>query len=104
MQLKILRLYLQGKSFCEISRRTHRARQTVTKVCRSPEVQQKFQELKERLLGESDDWVESINFAVTHEVNGALAYQLLKDFGVIPVHDQDVAASRARSSPRKVRT
>lgn len=89
MQLEILRLYFEGHSLCEISRRTHRARQTVTKICRSPDIQHKFQELKERLLATSDDWAESISFAVRNELNGALAYRLLQDFGVIPTREED---------------
>lgn len=27
---------------------------------------------------------ESINYAVTHEIDGKMSYKLLKDFGVIP--------------------
>jgi hypothetical protein len=36
------------------------------------------------LLGESDAWLESINFAVTHETDGRLAYKLSQLFGIIP--------------------
>jgi len=102
MQMQILRLRMQRCSLCEIARRTGHARQTVTKVVRAPEVQDKMRELKERLLGESDGWIESVRYAVRNELDGSLAYRLL--FGVIPTTEQDVAASRARSSPRKVRT
>jgi hypothetical protein len=83
-QLPIIKLYLEGHSLSEISRQTHRARQTVTKVCRSDEVQAKLQALKERLLGESDDWVESVSYAVQTEQDGALAMKLLLAFGIIP--------------------
>lgn len=84
MQLEILRLYLQGYSLSEISRRTHRARQTVTKICRSPEIQDKFQELKALLLDASNGWVVSINRAVRNEMDGQLAFKLLQSFDVIP--------------------
>ncbi len=60
----------------------------MTKICRLPEVQDKLREVKERLLAEADDWTESINFAVTHETDGSLAYRLLKDFAVIPTREQ----------------
>ncbi len=93
-QLQIIKLYLEGHSLSEISRETNRARQTVTKICRAPDVQAKIRELREKLLGESDDWLESINFAVTHELNGLLAYTLLKDFGVIPQRVENSAAER----------
>jgi hypothetical protein len=84
MQAKILELYLQGRSLCEIARITHRARQTVTKIVRAPEVQAKIQELKGKLLGSSDKWIESVNYAVDTELDGNLAFELMKDFGVIP--------------------
>jgi hypothetical protein len=62
-EAQILRLYMQGCRLCEIARRTHRPRQTVTKVVRAPDVQGRIRETKERLLGESDAWLESIAFA-----------------------------------------
>ena len=68
----------------QIARRTHRARQTVTKVVRAPDIQAKIREQKEKLLAESDDWLESINFAVTHETDARLAYKLSEAFGIIP--------------------
>ena len=89
MQAQILRLYMEGCSLSEISRRTHRARQTVTKVVRAPDVQAKLKEVKAILLGEADAWAESINYAVTHETDAALAYRLLQDFGVIPSPEKE---------------
>ena len=83
-QLEIIRLYMRGCSFCEITRRTGRARQTVTKICRSEDVQAKIRELKQRVLSVSDSWVASVKFAVDNETDGKLAYGLLRDFNVIP--------------------
>jgi hypothetical protein len=83
-QLEIINLYLQGRSLCEIARRTHRARQTVTKICRSDEIQAKVVEVRERLIGSADRWIESINFALDHELDGRLALELAERFGVIP--------------------
>ena len=84
----------QGFSLREIARRTHRARQTCTKICRSGEIQTKVQQLKHRLLGESDAWLESLNHAITHEMNGALAYKLLQAFGVVPRPEKNVPAEK----------
>jgi hypothetical protein len=83
-QLEIINLYLQGFSLCEIARRTHRARQTVTKICRSDEIQSKVVEVRERLLGSADRWIESISFALDHELDGRLALELAERFGVAP--------------------
>jgi transposase-like protein len=84
MQAEIIRLYMEGCSLCEIARQTGRARQTVTKVARRLDVEAKIREQKEKLLAESDAWLESINFAVTHETDGRLAYRLSEAFGIIP--------------------
>jgi hypothetical protein len=87
-QLEIIKLYLQGCSLCEIARQTHRARQTVTKICRSDEIQAKIQEVRGKLLGSSDKWVESITYAVHSELDGRVALQLAERFGAIPVIQQ----------------
>jgi hypothetical protein len=84
MQGEIVKLYLGGHSLSEISRQTHRARQTVTKVCRGPDIQTMIREQREMLIAESHAWAESINFAVTHELDGRLAFKLAQLFGVIP--------------------
>jgi hypothetical protein len=84
MQGEIVKLYLGGHSLSEISRQTHRARQTVTKVCRGPDIQTMIREQREMWIAESHAWAESINFAVTHELDGRLAFKLAQLFGVIP--------------------
>src|SRR5215470_13598208 len=101
MQTEILQLYLQGCSLCEIARRTGRARQTITKICRLPDVQAKIEELRGKLLGESDDWAESINFAVRHETDGRLAYKLLQAFGAIPSAEKRVPAEK-QNNPESI--
>jgi hypothetical protein len=101
MRLQILRLRMLGLSLSAIARSTGRARQTVTKVVRAPEIQAKMRELRERLLGDADNWPESVNFAIRHEANGALAYRLLADFGVIPTSAQDEPAGQLSSSHRR---
>jgi hypothetical protein len=103
-QFRIIALRNQGHSWSEISRRTRHARETCRKVVRcSPEIQDKMRQLKEQLISESDDWLESINFAVTHETDGRLGYRLCQAFAVIPTIDHDASASRAGSSRRKLR-
>jgi hypothetical protein len=94
MQAQIIALFVKGYSLSEISRQTHRARQTVTKICRSEDVQAKIQELRARLLGESDDWLESINFAVTHETDARLACKLSEAFGIIPTREKNALTGK----------
>jgi hypothetical protein len=91
-QAQIIKLFLQGHNFVEISRQLHRDRRTIAKICRLPDVQAKLAQLREKVLAESDDWAESLNFCVRTELNGAMAYKLAKAFGVIPSLDKNVPA------------
>jgi len=52
--------------------------------------------MNEKLLAESDAWAESINFAVTHELDGRLAYALAKAFGVIPTPEKKMPNRQAK--------
>jgi hypothetical protein len=83
-RLRIFQLRMQGHSWSEIGRRTKHCRETCRKILRDPEIQTRMRQLKERLLGESDEWAKSISFAVRTEVNGQLAFKLLERFDVIP--------------------
>jgi hypothetical protein len=53
------------------------------KIVRSSEVQDNENKLREGVIALGDDVVESLRFALQHELDGRLAYKLLKDFGVI---------------------
>jgi transposase-like protein len=84
-QVQIVKLYLEGRSFVEISRQMHRDRRTVAKVCRSGDVQAMIQEQREKLIAEADAWRESIAFVVETELDGEMAFRLAQAFGIIPV-------------------
>jgi hypothetical protein len=97
-QLEITQLYFEGHSLCEISRRTHRARQTVTKIVRAPDIQDTIQEMRAALLAESGDWVESLSRAVRHEMDGKLAFKLARAFGAIPSPARKAEPSKVQNS------
>ena len=84
-QLQIVDLFFAGYSYSAIARQLHRNRRTVTRICRSREIQDTIREQKEKLLAESDAWLESINFAVETELHGELALRLCTAFGIVPV-------------------
>ena len=84
VQAKIIELFFKGHTFREIAKRLHRDAHTVSLICRTPEVTQKLENLKERLLGNSETWIESIDHRVENETNGEMAFRLLERFGVIP--------------------
>jgi hypothetical protein len=93
-QLQILDMFLAGYGYSAIARQSHRNRRTVTRICKSRDVLAKIQEQKAKLLGESDSWLESINFAVTHEMNGEIAFRLLRAFGAIPSPEKKAEPQR----------
>jgi hypothetical protein len=85
MQAQIIALFVKGHSLSEISRQTHRARQTVTKVVRAPDIQAMIQEQREKLVAEADSWRESLAFVVQTELHGEMAFRLAQAFGIVPV-------------------
>ncbi len=63
------------------------------KIVRSSKVQDNEKKLREEVIALGDEMVQSVRFALRHELDGRLAYELLKDFGVIQpwaqVHSND---------------
>ena len=82
-QLRIIEKYMQGMSLRRIAEEEDRARQTVTKIVRAPEVQGYIERLREEVIALGDDMVKSVRFAVRHELDGRLAHEMLKDIGVL---------------------
>jgi len=82
-QLRIIEKYMQGMSLRRIAEEEDRARQTVTKIVRAPEVKGCIEKLREEVIALGDDMVKSVRFAVQHELDGRLAYEMLKDIGVL---------------------
>ena len=95
-QLQIVQMFFAGYSYTAIARQLHRNRRTVTRICTTPEIQDTVREMKQKLLAESDAWLESINFAVTHETDGRLAYKLSEVFGIIPSPSKKAAPVKPR--------
>jgi hypothetical protein len=82
-QLRIIEKYMQGMSLRRIAEEEDRARQTVTKIVRAPEVEGCIEKLREEVIALGDEMVKSVRFAVQHELDGRLAHELLKDIGVL---------------------
>jgi Helix-turn-helix domain len=93
-QLQIVDLFFAGYSYTAIARQLHRNRRTVSRICKSMDVQAMIQEQKAKLVAESDSWLESIDFAVTHELDGRLGYKLCEAFGIIPSLEKNVPAKK----------
>jgi hypothetical protein len=82
-QLRIIEKYMQGMSIRQIAEEEDRARQTVTKVVRAPEVQGYIEKLQEEVIALGDEMLKSVRFALRHELDGRLAHEMLRDIGVI---------------------
>lgn len=82
-QLRIIEKYMRGTSIRHIAEEEDRARQTVTKIVRAPEVQSYIEKLREEVMALGDEMVKSVRFALRHELDGRLAHEMLKDIGVI---------------------
>jgi hypothetical protein len=79
-----LRYYLEGNNYRTIARKIHRGERAVSRLCRCPAIADKIQEVKELIVGQAEDWAESLNFAVRCEEDGAMALKLSQAFGAVP--------------------
>jgi Helix-turn-helix domain len=91
LQVERIKLrYVEGKSLRQIAAEEGRARQTITKIVRSPEMQEHLQQLRGKLYGFLDELVDTVYAECVNKRaqtgNAELAYSLLVHFGVIPGH------------------
>ena len=97
-QLQIVDMFLAGYGYSAIARQLHRNRRTVTRICRSRDVQAMIQKQREKLIAESDSWMESIAFAVETELDGRLGYKLCEAFGIIPSLSKKAAPAKPQDN------
>jgi hypothetical protein len=87
-QLRIVEKYMRGLSLRRIAEEEDRARQTVSKIVRAPEMQNYVERLREKVFGLGDDAARSLGFAFRTELDGRLAYQFLRDIGIFQPQDR----------------
>jgi hypothetical protein len=85
---RILQRYITGESIREISREEGRARQTVTKIVRSDQMQSYVQAMREHFYGLGGDALAAVQHALQQQKDAQLAYRLLVDIGVVPTEEQ----------------
>src|ERR1019366_8274662 len=85
---RILQRFIVGQSIREISREEGRARQTVTKIVRSDQMQSYVQAMRERLYGLGGDALAAVQHALQQQKDPQLAYRLLIDLGVVPTAEE----------------
>jgi hypothetical protein len=96
-QALVLRYYLEGNNYRTIARKIHRGERAVSRLCRCPAIADKIQEVKELIVGQAEDWAESLNFAVRTEEDGAMALKLSQAFGAVPPSTQKLEVSKPMS-------
>jgi hypothetical protein len=85
---RILQRYASGSSIRSIARAEHRDRATVTKVVRSDQMQEYVKNMRERFVGLGCAAMDALEHGLIVEKDSRLAYQLLRDIGVIPSGEQ----------------
>jgi hypothetical protein len=87
---RILLRYAGGESIRSIAREEGRDRATVTKLVRSEQMGEYVQNMKERFIGLGSAAMDALEHALVVEKDSRLAYQVLRDIGVIPSGDQRI--------------
>jgi len=88
--LSIQRRHLAGQSNREIARAERCGRSTVAKVVRAPDLQQHLQQVRERIWGMADSAADALHEAIVEGRDPRIAYELLRDVGVLPRASQIV--------------
>jgi hypothetical protein len=99
-QLRIMNKYIRGMSIRQIAEDEDRARQTVAKIVQTGEVQEYITKLRAEVIGLGDEAVKSLRHGLKNELDGRLAYQLLKDIGAIQ-SSTDVQANPPQPTQRQ---
>jgi hypothetical protein len=81
---RIVQKFITGRSIRQIAREESRDRATITKIVRSPEVQDYVRDIREQYFGLGELALAAVRTAIEEEKDGRVAYQLLKDIGVVP--------------------
>jgi hypothetical protein len=94
--VRIMQRYVAGQSIREISRKEGRARETVTKIVRSNEMNTYVSTLRERFYGLGADALSAVEHGLRQMRDPRLGYRLLMDIGVVPSPEerQPIPANR----------
>ena len=87
---RILQRYVNGQSIRSIARDEGRDRSTITKVVHSDQMQVYVQNMKERFVGLGCAAMDTLEYGLVIEKDSRLAYQLLRDIGVIVCNQQGI--------------
>lgn len=76
---------MDGMSIRKIAREENKARETVTKIVRAPDMVEVVQRMREKLFALGDECIKAINWALKYSEDGGwLAFELAERWGAIP--------------------
>ena len=81
---RIKQKFVQGYSIRKISREEGRARQTIVRIIRSEDVQNFVKQMQEELWGLIPAAIGALRHELQTNKNSQLAYQIIRDIGVLP--------------------
>jgi len=101
---RIKRKFISGKNISQIAREEGRHWDSVARIVKEKDVEEYVLGVRERFYGALEEMLSAaINYAKTGKDGGWLAYQMLKDGGVIPDERmlQQMLAAPQPASPKK---
>ena len=81
---RIKQRHIMGQSQREIARAEGRSRPTIAKIVKCKEMQALVQEMRERFYGLAPDALATIEYALREQKDARIAYEILRDAGVVP--------------------
>jgi len=90
---RIMHRYIQGQSIRQIAREEKRDRATVTKIVRAEEVTEYVRNMRERFYGLGEAALSAVQRAL-EAGDARLAYEHLKDIGVVPERGRNAVQSQ----------
>jgi predicted transcriptional regulator len=82
--LRVQQRHLVGQSNREIARAERCGRSTVSKIVKSPKIQEHLQRVRERIWGMADCAADVVYEAIVEKRDVKTSYELLRDIGVLP--------------------
>jgi len=98
-RLRIMQKYARGESIVQIAKEERRNRETITKIVRSDEMQAFVRQMREEFYGLAFDAMKSLRLAIQNNDDPRIAYQLLRDTGIIPTEHERDQMARAYRDP-----
>ena len=94
--------YISGESLRKIAQAEHRDRATISKIVKSPEVAEYIESLREKFYGALEIAMDSLLDELRNpdsKTRGWLAYEMLKDGGVVPNRNQTMESESRTPEP-----